>query len=458
MTARNIVYVASSTVPVSPIANSAFTHAIVSTCHLNQNPALQTFRILTGPTGITTLFSADDFSQWISALNGGTFPETLRTASAEAFSNLGEPLSNDVTVTVNTAGESWTLTDNTNAVSYPMQVDPNGTYVSFNGGPLTKPITDYSSYEKSLNAGTFPSSLQTLANLPGDNSDYTVTQVPAQTNGLAQWLITNTTNGYIYFVKLFPAQGTAPITMKVTDIQYVYSENVSGFMSTLSELQDADVTMLASFGGYGVDGDWQIMGQDLQQALIVVAQFFDTYGISGIDYDWEMPSEPPQQQTADIDAMTQFTQSIQTGRPGTICTICPYGATVSQLLEVWTNAGFDAIAFANCQNYSPDNNPPSDVTGTFLTPISQAFPSQLSAAADAAPYINVGFTATGLDATQFAKLVSQVVDGNPPKVPAIPNLGGAFTYNLENMSGSVTTWATDVADALSGSKVLAAAR
>lgn len=448
MTARNILYVTEPTAPVAAVAGSGFTHLVLSQCHIEQNPALQVFRIINGPvSSIRTLFRASDFSQWTAALDAGTFPQSLRNASSQAFSDAGEPLSANVTVTVNTAGAAWTLTDNASGNSFPMQVDPNGTFISFHGAPLTT-ITNTStvaSYKASLDNGQLPAALQQAAGLQGPNANYTVTQEPAQITGLPQWLITDTTSGFTWFVGI-GSQGS-PDVMVVRNYQDFFSPNLGAFVASLGSVVAAGIPVFVSLGGWTDDTTWAIMGSDTQQSLVVVAELLDTLGGSGVDYDWE--GGPP----SNVGAMTAFTLGLHAGMPAAMCTICPYVDTISTLLQVWQDVGFSGIAWANCMNYSPDNNLPSGVNSTFVMPLANAFPTILGSGPAAAPYVTAGFTATGLDSQQFASLVAEVVDGGPGW-PPYPNLGGAFTYafdfNVPNVSGALQTWASAVDIALSG--------
>jgi hypothetical protein len=161
MSARNILYVTQPTTPLNDVADSGFTHVILGSCHIEQNPAKAVFRILNTPiSSISPLFRSADYSDWTTPLDNGTFPQSLETASALAFlENGGGPLSDDFTVTVITSGSSWTLTDNVSGNSFAMQIDLSGTFISFNGfSPYS--TTDYSAYESSLNNGTFPAGLQ----------------------------------------------------------------------------------------------------------------------------------------------------------------------------------------------------------------------------------------------------------------------------------------------------------
>ena len=442
MTQRNIVYIAGTSVPVSTIVGTAFTHAVLSACHLNQNPAMTRFRILANSSD--TLFRAGDFSSWVPSLDQGHFPASLRTHSRESFIRFGKPLSDNVTVTTVTAGQSWSLLDNANGYRYAMQVDPKGTYVSFNGGSISDAFDDYSGFEKSLDAGTFPPALRSSAKLP-PNSDYKVTQVPNQTNGKKQWRITNTSNGYLYFVWILTDENTGNLCMKVMDLQYVFSANLFLFMTSLLELPEKGIPILASFGGGGVAEDWRVLREDLDQSRIVILEFLDAFGISGIDYDWEMPGSP--YTDADIAAMTALTNAMRVMREGLIFTICPYNQgpkiqTVTQLLRVWKNVGFNSIAWANCQNYS-DSEAQKRVTENYLTPISNEFAGILPAASAAAPYISIGFTAENMTAQKFAEQIQYVAQ-------EYSTLGGAFTYHLEDITGSPKDWASAVADALQG--------
>lgn len=447
MTARNILYVGDPTVALQPVATSGYTHLVLSQCHIEQNPALQAFRIINGPvSSISPLFRASEFSQWIDPLNDGTFPPSLRAASQSAFAQAGQPLSDDVTVTVNQAGLDWTLTDNVAATSFPMQVDARGTFISFNGAPLAV-ITDastYGPYETSLNNGELPAALQQAAGLQGPASDYTVTQQPAQASGRPQWLITNTTSGFTWYVGM--GSHTQPDVMVVHDYQAFGSANLDTFMASLHPVIAAGIPILVSLGGWADPTTWAIMGADTQQALVVVAELMAGLGQSGVDYDWE--GGP----ASDMDAIARFTQGLQAALPDVTVTLCPYASTISQLVGVWAQVGLDAIAWANCMNYSPDNDPTSDVTSTFLKPIADAFPGVLSSASDAAPYVVIGFTATPFanDPDGFARLFYDVVHGPP----AYPGLGGGFTFALDldvpDLGTTLQTWASAVAGALAG--------
>ena len=389
MTARNILFATEPTVPLYSVADSGFTHLILGSVHIEQNPAMKVFRILNGPVSdISPLFRASDFSAWLDPLDAGTFPEGLRQASEQAFFFAEQPpLSDDLTVTVNAPGTSWTLTDNVSGNVYPMQMDPNGTFLSFNGAPLTTISNDpnaIASYEKSLNTKTFPAALQQAAGLPGDNSDYTVTKVAPQITGQPQWLITNTTNDFVWFVAMGSQED--PNAMVVRNYQDFWSPNLTTFMASLDPVTSAGIPIIVSLGGATDFQTWSVMGQYTQQSLVVIAELLDFLGPqSGVDFDYEQDGA-----ASDITAMTQFTQGLQAALPGTQVTICPYGMTIDTLLQVWTNVGLDAIAWANCMNYAPTNEPASNAS-TFVKAIANNFGMQ--SAADAAPYVVIGFTA-----------------------------------------------------------------
>lgn len=434
MTARNMLYVTEPSTLMNQFTGLAFTQLAINACHIEQNPALQKFRILNGPGSISTLFSSVDFSQWIGALDGGIFPPDLRAATMVAFAETGKTLSYEVVVQVITPGSSWMLVDVLTDNLFAMQVDLNGTFISFSGAPLAE-ISDsatYKAYEVRLNDGLFPQALQQAANLPGPNFRYAVTQVPNQVTGLPQWLITDTTNGFIYFVAI--GSQSTPDVMVVRNYQYVLSPNVAAFMLSLA---GAGVPTLLSLGGWADATTWSIMGQNTQQAAIVVAEALDQFGLAGVDFDWEQVEESNAQQAADVKGMTAFVQLFRAQLPDTIFTICPYGDTISTLLSVWQNVGLDAIAWANCQYYG---NTSDGFSTTFLEPIATTF--NLASASAAAPYATAGFTATDYTATSFANAVSAFVN-------AIPTIGGVFTYALGAVvTSAVQTWASDVATAL----------
>jgi hypothetical protein len=446
MTKRNVLYVGNPSLPLGPtVAESAFSQFVLASCHVEQNPIMQRFRILDGPMSIETVFGSDDFSQWLAPLNEGVFPPSLRTASATAFQKLGEPLSDNVTVAVGASGSSWTLTDDANDAVFPMQVDLDGTFVSFSGQPLAT-VTGPSSgvYVADLDAGVVPSDMLATAGLTGPTSNYSVTPEQPQKigPGRQQWLLTNLTNGFVYVLAV-GTQADANAFV-VRGVNAFFTQNMAEFTSSLQTVTGAGKPIYLSLGGWSDAITWQIMGESTLQTLIVVAEILGAFGLSGVDYDWETPSGGN-----DIEAMTRFAQQLQHDLPGVTVTICPYSGTIGTLQSVWSNVGRGptGIAWANCQNYNPSNNSPSLFKPTFVDPIAQQFGLSTN---EAASYVNVGFGANGLTAGAFADLVRQVVQGvtGPTGFPGLPTIGGAFTFDYNSMTGPVQVWAEDVAEAL----------
>jgi hypothetical protein len=441
MTKRNMLYV---TKPFKPLgataADSAFTHFVLGSCHVEQNPAMQRFRILDGPASIGTVFGSFDFSQWIGALQDGTFPPSLRQASAAGFENAGKPLSDNVTVApTGSSGFDWILTDNANANVFPMQVDVQGTFVSFNGHPLlTITGPSHTQYVPDLDNGVVPAGMLAAAGLTGPTSNYTITQEPPQTmgpmKGLPQWLLTDTTNGFIWLVGI-GIQST-PEAFAVHASRAFLTENMAQFLASLDPVTSAGKPVYMSLGGARNWNTWVIMGNSMPETLITIAEILQTFSLSGVDYDFEQSPG-----ATSLATMTEFTQQLLEKMPGVTVSVCPFiGGPVGELYNVWTNVGLGpaGIAWGNCQNYNPGNNPPSSFTGAFVQPLMATF--HLSQA-DAASFLNAGFENKNVSVDAFAGLIRQVVQDSP-------TLGGAFTYNRENITVPLSTWANAVADAL----------
>jgi len=387
------------------------------------------------------------------ALLGSATARPPRPRYLATRSPSGGPLSDNLTVAVVTSGSSWTLTDNASGLSFSMQVDPAGTFVSFNGfSPYS--TTDYSAYQTSLDDGVFPSGLQQALNLSGENSHYTVTQLPPQsmgvTAGLPQWLITYTPTGFVWYVGIGSANSGVTDIMVVHDYQDFFTANLQSFVASLEPVINAGIPILLSLGGDGDGTTWQIMGTDTTQSEIVVAELFGMFGNnSGVDYDWEA-GDP----TTNVPAMVQFTQDLQAALPNVICTICPYEATQSTLLDVWAGVGLSGISWANFQNYEGPDNFGASALNQFLSAMVTGGLG-LTTNSEAAPYVVPGFNAAGCGAgggqtctlSQFTGNITALVNDQP-------NIAGAYTWNLQNMGLSSTVtlsaWASAVAAALAG--------
>ena len=70
------------------------------------------------------IYSAEAYEQYLPALNAGTFPASLRQASAAGFGQAGMYLSATVNVTPGSDGTSWVLTDLANDYTYLIWIKP----------------------------------------------------------------------------------------------------------------------------------------------------------------------------------------------------------------------------------------------------------------------------------------------------------------------------------------------
>ena len=208
--------------------------------------------------------------------------------------------------------------------------------------------------------------------------------------------------------------------MVVTDYLFVYSENLAAFWKGVKAVTGK--TLLASIGGGGVPGDWDIMKQYTFQSQVVLADLIGYFGLSGLDFDWEDgPSE----------AITQFVPGFRQQQPNATLTLCPYDGTFETLLNIWQALGQKGFNWMNAQMYEGESNyDPKRFKTIYVEPLRLAFKVMPE---EAASLLVPGWNAQSIQLSDLANNIKSMVG-------QYKTLGGAFVWDLPS-NQNVSQWA-----------------